>query len=148
MCRHDDEIYDDFIKSFPEYASKDWDGVVDEDEMKSAEGKKRWREFMMRYEKKVGPFTLSSANFRWIRIISEVFYGYPLKWNTRRRLRFLVLSHYGEESCWSEVPRMQFLAIELGRNRLKLNDWIHEESKKETAMKSWLLWYTLSCYIL
>jgi hypothetical protein len=63
MCRHDDEIYDDFIKSFPEYASKDWDGVVDEDEMKSAEGKKRWREFMMRYEKKVGPFTLSSADF-------------------------------------------------------------------------------------
>ena len=38
MCRLDDEIYDDFIKSFPEYASEDWDGVVDEDEMKSAEG--------------------------------------------------------------------------------------------------------------
>jgi hypothetical protein len=27
--------------------------VVDEDEMKDAEGKRRWREFMMRYEEKV-----------------------------------------------------------------------------------------------
>lgn len=54
MCRLDNEIYDDFIKSFPEYANEDWDGVVDEDEMKSADGKRRWREFMMRYEKKGG----------------------------------------------------------------------------------------------
>jgi hypothetical protein len=50
----DDEIYDDFLESFPEYASKEWDGVINEDEMKSPEGKRRWREFMMRYEKKVG----------------------------------------------------------------------------------------------
>jgi len=49
----DDEIYNDFLKSFPEYASPEWNGEVDEDEMKSAQGKKRWREFMMRYEKKV-----------------------------------------------------------------------------------------------
>jgi hypothetical protein len=52
-CRLDDEIYEDFIKSFPEYESEDWDGVVNEDEMKSPEGKRRWRELMMRYEKKV-----------------------------------------------------------------------------------------------
>ena len=51
--RLDDEIYEDFINSFPEYAGKEWDGVIVEDEIKSAEGKKRWREFMMRYEKKV-----------------------------------------------------------------------------------------------
>lgn len=54
--RLDDEIHEDFIKSFPEYASKDWDGVVNEDEMKSEEGKRQWREFMMRYEKKVSNY--------------------------------------------------------------------------------------------
>jgi hypothetical protein len=27
---------------------------------------------------------------------------------------------------------MQLLAIELGRNRLKLNDWIYEEHNKKT----------------
>jgi hypothetical protein len=53
VARLDDEIYKDFINSFPEYASFDWDGVVNEDEMKSPKGKERWREFMMRYEKKV-----------------------------------------------------------------------------------------------
>jgi hypothetical protein len=58
--RLDDEIYEDFLKSFPEYSSKDWDGVVDEDEMKSNEGKKRWREFMMPYESKVA-FSNSSG---------------------------------------------------------------------------------------
>jgi hypothetical protein len=49
----DDDIYEDFLNSFPEYAGKDWDGVIVEDEMKSAKGKEIWREFMMRYENKV-----------------------------------------------------------------------------------------------
>jgi hypothetical protein len=53
--RFDDEIYEDFLESFPEYAGPEWDGVVDEDEMKSPKGKALWREFMMRYEKKVSP---------------------------------------------------------------------------------------------
>jgi hypothetical protein len=48
-------MYEDFLESFPEYASPEWDGLVDEDEMKSPKGKERWREFMMRYEKKVSP---------------------------------------------------------------------------------------------
>ena len=53
IYRLDDEIYKDFLESFPEYASEEWDGAVDEDEMKSADGKRRWRKFMSRYEKKV-----------------------------------------------------------------------------------------------
>jgi hypothetical protein len=61
--RFDDEIYDDFLKSFPEYATPEWDGVVDEDEMKSAKGKERWREFMMRYEKKVN---MHASDFAYI----------------------------------------------------------------------------------
>jgi hypothetical protein len=31
---------------------------------------------------------------------------------------------------------MQLLAIELGRNRLKLNDWIYEEHQKKSTDKS------------
>ena len=42
IYRLDDEIYDDFLESFPECASKERDGIVDEDEMKSKEGKVRW----------------------------------------------------------------------------------------------------------
>ena len=49
MSRLDDEIFDDLIKTFPEFAEPPHDKLVklDEDWMKSAEGKERWRKFMM-----------------------------------------------------------------------------------------------------
>lgn len=40
-----------FEKHFPDYSSSDDKlRVLDEDEMKSAQGKKRWRDFMMPFE--------------------------------------------------------------------------------------------------
>lgn len=33
------------------------------------------------------------------------------------------------------VPRMQFYAIEIARNRAGLNDWIYEANQKEEAAK-------------
>jgi hypothetical protein len=88
----DDEIYNDFLKSFPEYASPEWNGEVDEDEMKSAQGKKRWREFMMRYEKKVNMHAPYLLILRLLYTISAVFFEYRRKWNMKRRLQFLVPS--------------------------------------------------------
>lgn len=95
--RLDDEIYEDFLESFCEYKSKDWDGVIVEDEMKSPEGKERWREFMMRYEKKV----CSQQSHNWILpvtlarsmiIISVLSFEYHQKWNMKRKLQFLVIA--------------------------------------------------------
>ena len=34
------------------------------------------------------------------------------------------------------VPRMQFYAVEIARNRAGLNDWIYEEAQKEKAAAS------------
>ena len=60
----------------------------------------------------------------------EVFCGYRRKSNMKRRLPYLVapLSVFGLRL----VPRTQLLAVELGRNRLKLNDWIYEKHQKES----------------
>ncbi len=50
LTKIDDEIYDDLIATLPNYEKPE---VLNEDEMKSPGGKKVWREFMMKYEKKV-----------------------------------------------------------------------------------------------
>jgi hypothetical protein len=51
--RLDDEIYDHFIKDFPEYDSAGAVAEINEDDMKSPKGKERWRKFMNTYEKTV-----------------------------------------------------------------------------------------------
>ena len=46
--RQDDEIFEHTLKEFPELAENDYEKLIklDEDWMKSEEGKKRWRNFM------------------------------------------------------------------------------------------------------
>lgn len=44
-----------------------------------------------------------------------------------------------ERACWADeqalttptVPRMQFYAVEIARNRKGLNDWIYEKTQAE-----------------
>jgi hypothetical protein len=50
LTRLDQEIYDHLVTAFPDF---DVEEPLREDEMKSSEGKARWREFMMKYEKAV-----------------------------------------------------------------------------------------------
>lgn len=50
LTKLDNEIYEHFQKDFPEV---DVSKVIDEDAMKSKEGKERWRKFMQAYEKRV-----------------------------------------------------------------------------------------------
>lgn len=46
----DDEIYEDFSKTFPKYIENPELLVkLDEDQVKSKEGKEQWREFMNRF---------------------------------------------------------------------------------------------------
>lgn len=47
LFRIDDEILESFWSIFPEYKIHDNLAKLDEDEMKSAKGKERWRSFIM-----------------------------------------------------------------------------------------------------
>jgi len=107
LTKLDNEIYDHLKKDFPEF---DPAATINEDEMKSKAGKERWRKFMMAYEK-----TVDDYNFGTI---------------MRRNPKF----EYGNDETMF-VPRMQFYAIEIARNRAGLNDWIYEQHQKEAAEK-------------
>lgn len=102
LTRMDDEILDHFKKDFPEFDPAE---TIDEDKMKSKEGKERWRGFINQYEKKVDDFN----------------FGTMLRTNPK--------FEYGEKETIF-VVRMQFYAIEIARNRAGLNDWIYEQAQK------------------
>ncbi|RHZ46293.1 hypothetical protein Glove_627g24 [Diversispora epigaea] len=91
----DDEIYEDFKKSFPDFAVD----VINEDVMKSDEGKISWREWIMKYEKKVNDYNFGTL------------------------LRKNASSDYTEENTIL-VTRMQFFAIEIARNKQGLNSYL------------------------
>jgi len=105
LTRLDDEIHEHLKRDFPEFDAAE---TIDEDEMKSKEGKARWRKFMMKYEKVVDDFnfgTMLRANPKW---------------------------EYGRDETIF-VPRMQFYAVEIARNRNGLNDWIYKKAQAEKA---------------
>lgn len=118
----DDDIYEHLKADFPEF---DPAKTIDEDEMKSKTGKERWRKFMMAYEKKVDDYnfgTMMRANPKWEYGKDETIFGRCLQ-------PFLDATELTAEL----VPRMQFYAIEIARNRSGLNDWIYENNQKEQA---------------
>lgn len=57
LTKMDDEIYEHFKKDFPEF---DPSATIDEDGMKSREGKERWRNFIMQYEKKIDDYNFGT----------------------------------------------------------------------------------------
>ncbi|KAK4159420.1 putative polysaccharide biosynthesis protein [Cladorrhinum sp. PSN259] len=105
LTKIDDDIIEHLKKDFPEF---DPAATIDEDEMKSKSGKERWRNFMMAYEKKVDDYNFGTM------------------------LRTGPKFEYGQKETIF-VPRMQFYAIEIARNRAGLNDWIYEEAQKQKA---------------
>ncbi|KAJ7241688.1 DUF757-domain-containing protein [Mycena haematopus] len=110
LTKIDDEIYEDTIKTFPELVENDHAKLVklDEDGMKSPEGKERWRVFIESYKKKVKDYNFGSL------------------------IRTDARQEYGENNTIF-VTRIQFYAIEIARNRLGLNDTAHELAKAEAA---------------
>lgn len=99
LTSRDDEIYDHLVTAFPEFLEDLNNGkVINEEKMKSVEGKKRWREFINTYEKTVEDFNFGTL------------------------LRTDASKEYSEENSIF-VVRMQFYAIEIFRNRHCLNDW-------------------------
>jgi len=101
LTKLDDEIFEHFKRDFPEF---DPATSIDEDTMKSKEGKERWRKFINIYEKKVEDFNYGTM------------------------LRLSPETEYGEKETIFAV-RMQFYAIEIARNRAGLNDWIHKKNQ-------------------
>jgi hypothetical protein len=87
LTKLDDEIYEHFKTEFPDFDPK---ATIDEDEMKSKDGKEKWRKFIMAYEKKVEDFN----------------YGTVIRTNPK--------FEYGENETIFAV-RMQFYAIEIVR---------------------------------
>ncbi|EJU01492.1 DUF757-domain-containing protein [Dacryopinax primogenitus] len=103
----DDEIYEDFKKGFPELADfPDKLSKLDDEDLKSPEAKKRWREWMAKYEKK-----LKDYNF-----------GTLLRNNAKEE--------YGEHNAML-VLKIQWCAIEIARNRLGLNDYVYDETQRQ-----------------
>ncbi|KAI0922806.1 hypothetical protein AcW1_002631 [Taiwanofungus camphoratus] len=113
LTKLDDEIFEHAKSEFPELFENDYEKLVtlDEDWMKSASGKDRWRNFIQSYEKKVKDYNFGSL----IR--------------TDARKEYMELNTIF-------VTRIQFYAFEIARNRLGLNDTVHEIAKEEAAKEA------------
>ncbi|KAF2131948.1 DUF757-domain-containing protein [Dothidotthia symphoricarpi CBS 119687] len=103
LTKLDDEIHEHFKKEFPEFDPK---ATINEDEMKSKEGKERWRKFIGEYEKKVEDYNFGAM----LRASPDIEYS---------------------ETGTIFAVRMQFYAVEIVRNREGLNDWIYEKAQSE-----------------
>ncbi|KAI0061073.1 DUF757-domain-containing protein [Artomyces pyxidatus] len=107
LTKFDDEIYEHTMSSFPEFAAPHEKLVkLDEEWLKSKEGKERWRQFISAYEKKIQEYNFGSL------------------------IRTDASKEYSETNTIF-VTRIQFYAIEISRNRLGLNDQAHEIAKEE-----------------
>lgn len=100
LTKIDDQIMTHMISVFPEYLDHEKVRVIDENVMKSATNKPLWRTFMNTYEGLVADFNFGTI------------------------LRIDASKPYSEDNTIF-VPRMQFLAIEIARNKYSLNDWIY-----------------------
>lgn len=75
LTKYDDEILEHFNKEFPDFDLK---ATINEDEMKSKEGKEKWRNFINQYEKKVEDYnfgTMLRANPAWEYGEKETIFG-------------------------------------------------------------------------
>ncbi|KAG8900981.1 hypothetical protein FRB99_005655 [Tulasnella sp. 403] len=107
LTRIDDEIFDDFKQTFPEFVEDPMRLTkLDEDKIKDKENKEKWRIFMMRYEKKINDYNFGTL------------------------IRNDAREEYGQVNSMF-VARTQFYALEIARNHLGLNDEIHLKAKAD-----------------
>ncbi|KAL4231956.1 polysaccharide biosynthesis domain containing protein 1 [Mactra antiquata] len=100
LTQLDDEIYKLFRESFSDFNVE----LLNEDEMKTPAAKEKWRQFCNQFEKKVEDFNMGTL----IRLDSKKEFS---------------------ESNSTIVVRIQFLAIEIARNREGYNDGLRKISK-------------------
>ncbi|KAJ9115913.1 hypothetical protein QFC22_005056 [Naganishia vaughanmartiniae] len=104
LTKVDDELFEDFKQTFPELATPEALSRLSEAEMKTAAGKEKWRNFIMKYEK----------------IIPDYNFGTMLRPDAKR--------DYDQDNSMF-VTRTQFYAIEVARNKLGVNDDLHNAHK-------------------
>ena len=105
LTKMDDEIHEHFKKAFPEFDPAE---TINEDTMKSKEGKERWRDFMMSYEKKIDDYnfgTMLRANPKFEYGEKETIFGQSNVESTKELAN----------GARSTAMRMQFYAIEIAR---------------------------------
>lgn len=101
LTPQDNQIYEAFRQDFPDLNVQD----INEDELKSDDGKTKWREFIKKFE-----------------TVEDFSYGTLLRQKSSE-----------EFNCENSilVIRLQFLAIEIARNREGYNDEIRNKFKPE-----------------
>lgn len=139
LTKIDDKIYEHLKKDFPEFNPRD---TIDEDKMKSKEGKERWRNFMMAYEKKVDDYnfgTMLRANPKFEYGEKETIFGLWLVFILQCGRTDRLSQRCG---CSSTQLRLQgtcsistLRGLDLigTRNREGLNDWIYEREHPNEA---------------
>ncbi|KAL2861812.1 putative polysaccharide biosynthesis protein [Aspergillus pseudodeflectus] len=105
LTKIDDEIYEHFKAEFPDF---DPAATIDEDQMKSKEGKEKWRNWINQYEKKIDDYN----------------FGTMLRANPK--------TEYEQDNTIFAM-RMQFYAVEIARNQAGLNDWVYEQAQAKKA---------------
>ncbi|KAL2870202.1 polysaccharide biosynthesis domain-containing protein [Aspergillus lucknowensis] len=105
LTKMDDEIYEHFKQEFPDFDPAE---TIDEEKMKSKEGKEKWRNWINQYEKKVHDFNFGTM------------------------LRASPKTEYERDNTIFAM-RMQFYAIEIARNRAGLNDWVYEQAQAKKS---------------
>ncbi|CAF0895236.1 unnamed protein product [Adineta steineri] len=103
LTRHDDEIYSRFRAVFPDLKVD----ILDENQIKSVEGKELWRSFCEEFKE----------------LIEDYNYGTLIRTDSK--------GEYSSDNSFL-VVRIQFYAIEIARNREGANDTIRDSfgSKK------------------
>merc|ERR1719153_35826 len=110
----DQELYDSFRENFPDFNIE----TVDEESMKNKEGKEKWRNWCEQYKERVQDYNFGTL------------------------LRLDPSDDYTEKnSCFA--LRVQFLAIEIARNKEGKNQKIFEAAK---AAKEATATTTLCCF--
>lgn len=107
LTKMDDEIYEHFKTAFPEFDPTE---TIDENKMKSKEGKEKWREFMMTYEKKIDDYnfgTMLRANPKFEYGEKETIFGLSQQW--------IATVWSAADAGRTLAMRMQFYAIEIAR---------------------------------
>ena len=103
LTKFNDDIYETFIKYFPEYQDIERVKNFKEEELKSKERKVKWREFCGEFEENIEDYNFGTL------------------------LRTSSNDEYGQEGTIF-VVRIQFYAFEIARNRACLNDWICDKN--------------------
>jgi hypothetical protein len=83
--RYDDEIFEHTMKTFPELAENDHAKliVIDEEWMKSKDGKDRWRDFIMAYVCRAIGEPISCSCYRYEKKVKDYNFGSLIRTDAR-----------------------------------------------------------------